>query len=252
MAYKKYRKRGRKMYRRKKPIGQAKMSSAQYPAPVRSGISSGGLYKSASSWINRAYSGYGTAVKAYKLGSLAMSMLNAEKKYYDISQTTTNPSTPSGTYTVQNIFDGITVGDGPTNRDGYQIRVKSLCFRFLSQLNASATSTRLRFVIFLDRRPQIGSAPVWTDLFDSSNLQNSFYNLSDQWKRFKIITDKTIVVNTTNLETQTDIFIPMSLPVRYNASGQSINNNMWFFIVSDEITNTPQVSYRYRVRFYDN
>lgn len=249
--YSKYRG-NRYMRRKKRPIGSVKCASAQYPVPVSSGVSMGGLFKGAGSWINTAYRGYSTASKALKLGSFALSMLNSEKKYFDVSHTTVNPSTPATTPSVIPLLSSITVGDGATNRDGIQIRLKSLVINSISTLNASATATRLRIAVILDRRPQIGGSPSWTDFYDSSNVTTAMYNLADQWKRFRIITDKTVVLQSEANEVVTNLFVPMSLPIRYDSSGQPINNELYLVVASDETTNTPTFGYRYRVRFYDN
>lgn len=192
------------------------------------------------------------ASKGAALGKIALGMLNAEKKYYDSDIVSTTPAGPTGTYVTFFPFDDIVEGDGPTARNGVQIRVKSLQIRALCRRNASADVTRIRWALVLDRRVQVGSDPTWTDLYDDTNLSQAFLNMDAQWKRFKILRQGTQTLSTDNQEQELNIYMPMSMQVRYDNSDNVILGRMFFIAASDEATNTPTFNYRYRVRFYDN
>lgn len=254
MPYAKRRTYNRRYY--KKPKRQYKkptvsVTTSQYPRAVSKGGPS--LYQSATNFINNAYKGYSTAAKAYKLGSMALGMLNSERKYYDISSTTIGPSTPTAGATLISPFDSITTGDGPNNRDGSQIRVKSLQFKMYMSRNSGVSSPqRIKWVLFLDKRVQVGSTPSWTDLYDGTELAISFVNIEDQWKRFKILRQGNHVLSTENLEQEVDLYMPMSIPVRYDTSNRVIMNRIHLMVASDDGISPPVFTYRYRVRFYDN
>lgn len=247
----------RRRYRRK-----ARVINRRYPTAVKTtSVAQGnvpsttiarakGMYQDAMSYYNK-YAPI--AVQAYKIGSKALEMLNAEKKYYDIAQTAVTPSAPNLSPTYVSMVSSIAVGDGPSNRDGSQIRVKSFNVQMQYIINSSATTTTIRWLIVKDRRVQVGSTPAWTDIYDSNEVVNTFINIEDQWRRFQIIRSGVVTLNVNqNPAASTDIYIPCSLPVRYDTSNQVIDNNVWLILASNESTNTPTINYRYRVRFYDN
>lgn len=246
----------RRSYRRRAPRrGRARTTVTNtnaYNGVVKSKGPASGLYNSATKWVNAAYKGYSIGAKAYKLGSMALGMLNAEKKYYDITSTAVTPSTPATSYTTVSLVSALPVGDDASSRDGCQIRLKSMYINIFSTFNSSATNTQLRWLVVLDRRVVAASTPGWTDIYDSTSVVSPFINIEDQWKRFKILRSGIINLNTNNAQVNTNIYIPCSLPVRYNTSNAVIMNNIWLIIASNEATNTPSVAYRYRIRFYDN
>lgn len=254
MVYRRYKRRFRSRRRgfRRLKKGSVKVQQLTNPAHTTKGGLSG-LYQSAGRAIMR-QAGPGAAMKALALGKACMGMLNAEKKYYDISQVSTTPQNPSGTYVVTSLVSPIAVGDGPMDRDGSQIRLKSIQLQLLFNVNSAATTaTTCRWLLFLDHRVQVGATPGYTDIYDSTNVANTFLNIEDQWKRFKILRSG-LVTLTTAEETRTmvDVYLPCSLPIRYNTSNQVIMNNIWLMCVSDDNTNSPTFAYRYRLRFYDN
>lgn len=251
MPYRKRRYGSRRRIRKRRPTSNVTVRNGSYPVASTKGPITG-LYQSASKWINSAYRGYSTAQKAYKLGSMAMSMLNSEKKYYDITSTTVTPSVPTSTYTTVSLLSAISQGDGPSNRDGSQIRVKSFQVQMTLNKNASATNTVCRWVLFIDRRVQIASTPGYTDLYDSTDVSNTFLNIEDQFKRFRIIRSGEVILDSDDQYKTVGVYVPCSLPVRYDTGNNVIMNNVWLMLVSSENVNTPTIIYRYRVRFYDN
>lgn len=245
-----YRRRRARVVNRRYPTTVKTTSVAQGNVPNTTIAKAKGMYQDVMSYYNK-YAPL--AVQAYKIGSKALEMLNAEKKYYDIAQTSVTPSAPNLSPTYVSMVAAIAAGDGPTNRDGSQIRVKSFNVQMQYIINSSATTTTIRWLIVKDRRVQIGSTPAWTDIYDSNDITNTFINIEDQWKRFQIIRSGLVTLNINqNPSASTDVFIPCSLPVRYDTSNAVIDNNVWLILASNESTNTPTINYRYRVRFYDN
>lgn len=253
MVYRRYKRsyRPRRRAFRRLKKGSVKVQQLTNPAVTTKGGLSG-LYQSAGRAIMR-QAGPGAAMKALALGKACMGMLNAEKKYYDITNTTVTPATPAGTYTTVSLVGSLTTGDGPSNRDGSQIRLKSMQLQMQFTQNAAATgSTTCRWLLFLDRRVQVASTPSYTDIYDSTDVTNTFLNIEDQWKRFKILRSGLVTLTAAEVRTMVDVYLPCSLPIRYNTADQVVMNNIWLMIVSNETTNTPSVQYWYRIRFYDN
>lgn len=252
----KYAKQTKRRYR-----GRPRVVNRKYPAhvkvqqttnPAQSIIAkTQGMYQDYMGMYNKYYP---TAVEAYKLGAKALEMLNAEKKYFDITETSATVGSPGGTYLITSLLSSITQGDGPTNRDGSQIRLKSLNTQVVLTFNSSSTQSAqvVRWVLFRDSRVQVGGTPSYSDLYDSNNIGNTFLNIEDQFKRFRIIRSGLVTLSSAEPVTQVDAYIPCSLPVRYNTSNQVISNNVWLMIASTDGTNPPACNYRYRVRFYDN
>lgn len=253
----------KKIYRRRRPAmkirhvpASVKMSSAQSSQPITTLAKTGwGMYEGYAEKLANQL-GYGSYYAAGKMAYKALEMLNAELKYYDASLTSflTNPGDPATTgEKVYSLFSGITVGDGPNNRDGSQIRVKTIQLQLTMNQNALATGvTKLRYVIFKDTRPDIGSTPSYTDVFNGTSVSGVFYNISDQWRRWRILRNNTLILAPGQTAIDADFYMPCSIPVRYDVSGNINYNPVYIMLASDEPTNTPTVGAQLRVRFYDN
>lgn len=251
-----YRKFGRGQTRVRHSPGTVKSTSVQIPGHMQTIASSGFkmFQGAAETYLSKAYP---KAYQGFLMGKKALEMLNAEKKYFDETPGSVSAGAPStaGEY-VLNLFSGITVGDDASNRDGRQIRVKSI--QIQCSVNQNATSvgsgalTRYRYILFMDNRPQIGTTPAYTDIFSGTNVSNTFYNLSDQWRRFRIIRNAEYHLAPGQVNVDFDINIPCSLPVRYDSSGNVVFNPVYLMLCSNETTNIPSTALSYRIRFYDN
>lgn len=190
----------------------------------------------------------GMAYSAYKLATNLKGIINSELKHYDES-TTMNPDNTSGTITA--IVRGMAQGDTNNTMDGNSILLKSVNLRFSVIMNASATCTRLRFLLLKDTRPN-SALPAITDILSSSSIQ-AFMNIDDQLKRFRVLADKKITVNTQNPEKQ--FFISRKFKqthVKFNDAQLPVLNDFYVACISDEPTNTPTINMTSRLRFYDN
>jgi len=191
--------------------------------------------------------------QAYTMGKKALDMLNAELKYHNPADVSTTFGAPSlNGELVLNMFDTITQGDGATNRDGIQIRVKAIQIKMQITKNASASTTNFRWVMFIGKRPQIGTDPVYTDIYDSTSVPNPFINIEDQWHRWKILRQGEGVLTSSNTRFDYELYFPCSIPVRWDATPDIIVNPVYIMWACDDNTNQPALTYRYRIRFYDN
>ena len=110
---------------------------------------------------------YGRKVNLYKLNKEVKSLkqkVNTEFKYHDVEQGETSFTT-TGVFVDLNYVDQ---GDTVTTRDGDQLRMKSIEYRYTIDM-ASAVSNELhaRVIIFVDTEPD-GSGPTLATLLDST------------------------------------------------------------------------------------
>lgn len=186
------------------------------------------------------------AYAGLKYGKIAMSVLNSEKKYKDSTLTYT-PST--GGTDINNLTSGITQGDGMTNRDGQSVLCKQIALRMVFNKNASATATRVKWVLFIDKRS--GSTPVWSDVFAATSIE-AFQNISDTPGRFRILRSGVVRLDTDNPEIEKQVVVNKSMHLKFDSAGNQYMNNVWLMMLSDEFANQPTINVVSRVRFYDN
>jgi len=192
-------------------------------------------------------------------------MLNVERKYVD--HTTTGINAPvAGAWTVVRL-NGIVQGDGVSQRNGAQIRCKSLQLRGRVKRSDTALSTvkqeRVRMMVFIDKEPLVagaGSLPLAQDLLTSINV-DSLRNWSGiQERRFKVLMDRTIKVDQDDGERLTQFYKRLNMKTTWlpnSALGPDINNNALYVAYftdspSAVATERPQISYSYRLTYIDN
>lgn len=188
-------------------------------------------------------------MKALVLAKGVKSIVNAEKKSYDSPFSGT---AVSSTASVQRLTD-IAQGDDYNGREGRSILLKSIEANLVCQIHGSATNTSMRLVIFKDKHNQ-GTAPTAADIGITT-----FYGLRDSnptaQKRFTVLKDQQIRLQ----QGQVDRF-PFQYFRKLNhhvifdgtASTDDTQGSLWLLLVSNEPTNTPNISGDVRVRYYDN
>ena len=118
-------------------------------------------------------------------------------------------------------------------------------------LNGSATTTRIRCMLVRDTRPN-NSLPAVSDVLSSINV-NAFMNIDDQIKRFRVLHDKVIVLDSNNhREYVVKVYKKLNHHLKLNDTQTPVLNDIFWLMVSDEATNTPSVSIQSRIRYYDN
>lgn len=261
-----YKRRYRRRYRGRTRVtqykGATKFTSSQQIQPIS--------YKAAIPYkaiedvaVNYAKRNYPMAYQGYLLGKKAIEMLNAEKKYFDWSVASASVGTPGANQEyIYDIMAALTIGDGPNNRDGSQVRLKTIQLQmsfnvsdaWLTAATASDTMA-FRYVLVLDNRPQISSALVYTDVFSTPTVANTFINIADQQGRFTILKNEMVLLNAAQTTAMIDIYQPVNLPIRYDGSGNVVKNQIWLMLACDENSatgNPPDVNFRGRIRYYDN
>lgn len=179
-------------------------------------------------------------------------MVNVEYKAHDNDNSTTPSS--SGSLILLN---GISQGDGESNRDGVQVRYKSCEHSVVVSQHTSATQTILRWLLFIDLQPD-GSTPGMSEVLDTSSAPAymAARNL-DNRSRFLILKDKSFAMSSTGTRMHAwKYFRKLDLKTLYTGTGSLIgnikNHSLFLLLVSSEATNTPTVVYHNRLRFIDN
>lgn len=179
-------------------------------------------------------------------------MVNAEQKIAD----TANAPVVSNAGAVT-LLSGVAQGDGDFQRNGNQIKAHSSYFRGLLAINGTATRTFCRVMIFFDKESR-GAAPGVTDVLQVASVESPL-NIENAGWRFVIIHDKTYALSINGPETKTTVLFKdfgLKHHIRYLSAGGAAadqgTNAIWLLLISNEVTNTPTVTYYHRLRFYDN
>lgn len=151
---------------------------------------------------------------------------------------------------------GIAQGDTASGRTGNSILMKYMSLKFFLTINASATASLVRIVIFVDKQQVSDTSASTTDILQS-NSTVAFLNNS-QAGRFMILKDYFVALDSAGKPSRTmkwfKSFAGKDFHVKYNgAAGTDIQQNgIYILMLSSEATNTPTLTYNIRVAWHDN
>lgn len=197
--------------------------------------------------------GISTASQVAKLaGTVAniIGVLNTEKKYIDQN----TAATPNTTINYRTLA-GLVQGTGESNRIGHQVKFVEIHFRSCIIQDPSATNTFVRFGILLDRQPN-GGLPQNPLPFVDNNIDTYFNPKASQ--RYKVLFDKKIALSSASKTCDFHVksIINQDIITKYTGNSGTvtdiISNNIVFFSLSNEGTNTPTIDYNVRLRYVDN
>lgn len=200
---------------------------------------------------NKRWKYYGRAAEQlWKDVKTLKGLVNTEYKNKEVG-TSATPST-TGTLTLLN---GLAEGDDYNNRDGRSVRFKSLQISLATVLHASATTTRIRWAIVLDRDASntVNSASIY------SNEYASFRNL-DNRRRFTFLKEGYFTMalyNGAPTPKIIDYYKKIDIHTIYDDSNNGDitdirTNALYLYTWSDQATNTPTVGITTRLRYIDN
>lgn len=180
-------------------------------------------------------------------------LINVEFKSSDIYNSTQTAPLAGALVLVNHL----TKGDDYNNRDGRQVRFKSLFLNGRVIMHASATHTAVRMVVFIDKQPN-GVVPTATDVLSTAttNLIDAFRNLNNR-KRFVILKDARYTLNTDYPEKQIKYYKKLDMKTIYDDGDAGTiaditTNALYVMWISDEGTWVPDVRVPARLRFIDN
>lgn len=205
-----------------------------------------------SKWLMKSGSVQDVAYSALK-GVLALrSLINVEKKKYDVSAS----STTSGNVIILN---SIGQGDTDQSREGNSVLMKSLLFRGYLSTSATAGVTRVRIMLIRDNQ-QIGdTAPSQSDILDGDFTDPIQAPLNNNTVgRFTVLADRKYCLNqlvaAQSMAQEISIYLRMNKHARYNGtSGSDIQKNgIYCLFIHDQPTYSPQLNYSSRLTYVDN
>lgn len=178
-------------------------------------------------------------------------LVNSELKHKSASYTTAVDS--SGV--IVNLAQ-VSQGDTGTTRDGSYIRLRSLILKGHWTINASATRTECRVIVFVWKR--VGEvAPTVADILASASTVGlpEYNNIENM----RILWDKTTDLSITgNQKLGFSKRISLNLKQHYKGADtggdwtELVENGLGMLLISDEATNTPTPNINFRVFFRDN
>lgn len=175
--------------------------------------------------------------------------VSGERKFVDVNTSTTVDAVGFISY-----ISAIAIGDDTTDREGRQIKPLYYHCNCDFQMNASATRTFLRMILFQDTECQ-GATPAVTDVI-TANAVNAQYNLLTGKGRFKFLMDKLFAFDSANIAKVDKSSCKVPLKIMFDGTGATSasagKNALFCLFISDQVTNTPQVNVRHRLRFVDN
>lgn len=190
------------------------------------------------------------AASAYRGVKYLKSLVNVEKHPHDVN-TSVNPDATTGVFTLLN---GVGQGDAAGDRNGNSILMRSININLKYTINASATNTTIRTILFWDKECN-GSTPVAGDFLQNVSAMGNYNH--DEASRFTMIYDKRISLSISGTqESSRRIYRKLQRHTHYDGASNAITDmvdySLWLFMISDEGTNTPTVQFRSQVLFIDN
>jgi len=178
---------------------------------------------------------------------------NTEKKFIDANSSANQSSTI--------LITAISLagqGDTASSREGNKIVLTSLQMKYTWKQSESANSTRCRIMLVEDRQVN-GSVFSANDLLESTALGTAIIsplNLDGAF-RFKVHYNKvhTLSINGSKVQYK-EMFKKINIRARYANSGGTIasvlSSGLFLVAVSDETSQTPNLSFFTRIRFNDS
>lgn len=191
--------------------------------------------------------------KAIKGGLKALKYLNSEEKFLD-TQLTLLPI--ANTVGITNLVT-CQQGDTSSTRQGDQIKITSILFKYIIKIHASATNSSVRMLICLDKQAnsaQMGLATVLKDVTNSDAIVSA--NNLDNKFRFTTLLDRVIQLSTDKPYARGSYYKKCGIRIRYDGNLGDVTDlasrNILLYLISDEGTNTPSITCYARLRFVDN
>lgn len=176
--------------------------------------------------------------------------INVEYKLHEASvqNTVINNST-----TQVSLLNGVPTGDDYQNRDGRQVRFKSMELHATISANVAQTSPSfVRACIVIDRDAE--SLPVYTDIFEYATTYSP-RNLSNR-NRFVILKDWHITLYPDRPATTLKYYRKIDMKTVYDGTGSTysdISNNALYFVwISNLASVAPLADGLMRLRYLDN
>lgn len=200
------------------------------------------------------WSVYGNAAsQLWKDVKYLKSVINVEYKRLDADSTQFIPN--EVTSPTLTLISSMAQGDGPNQRDGNSVRLKSALIRFAIERDASATKPHTSFRIMLVRSIyNNNAAPAIGDLLQTSDFMSPIN--TDESTGYRILRDKTYRVTAQVPHLDLKWFVKFNHHAKFSGSsaavGDTTSGHIYIVVFVDDNTNQDFIRYYTRVRFVDN
>ena len=192
------------------------------------------------------------SAKALALARQIATMLNVETKNFDTSPFPGAAVDNSGTVvSLSNIPSEESATDQGSARDGDQVRYKSIYLRGQVQIHASATATRLRMMLLIDKQSNAG-LPSVADILEGGGIDNPM-NMANRM-RFRILRDHVFLLDSDDPQRLVKQYVKLYGRAVWagDTTDEASTNNLVLVMISNEATNTPTATISARLRYVDN
>lgn len=149
-------------------------------------------------------------------------------------------------------------GDTASSREGSKISMSSIQMKYTWKMSEGATSTRARIMLIQDKQVN-GASFSANDLLESSALGTAIIsplNLDGAF-RFRVLYNKVHTLSGEGSKVQyKEMFKKININARYSGSGgtisQVLSSGLFLLAVTDETSQTPNLSFFVRIRFNDS
>lgn len=173
-----------------------------------------------------------------------------ELKFFTYS---TNDQVGNSVGRVYSVVRALNHGTAAGEIVGSKIRLVNIAFSWVATIHSSASASRVRIMLLADHRPG-ALVPVMGDILETSAV-NSFMNIQLGFNRWRILRNKTITLNNDSTpERAGRIYKKGTFTIGFDSSNPAVPvyNDIILALISDEPSNQPTVSTRFRCRYYDN
>lgn len=195
--------------------------------------------------------GVGRVAKLARDVGYLRSVINVERKYSDTSGVVSSSTTPALI-----LLNGLSQGTSATTRQGQSIKMVAIYPNIFWSINAAASTTYCRCIIFIDKQAN-GAAPAASDLLTTTTSVLSPFVIGNS-KRFRVLMDirRTLSLNGVEM-VRFKKYKKISWHTEYNTGNAGTiadiqTNSLYMLHMSDQPTNTPTFAHITRMRFIDN
>lgn len=210
-----------------------------------------------STWRRYGAKAGGLAYKAWRGVRYIKSLINVEKKFFDVTGTTTIDGTSSTSGSIISLSN-IAQGDDYNNRSGNSILLQSLLFRGKATIASTFKPTTIRVMLLIDN-DQRGTDPTFTDIFETGVGTNITRPLNHNvGKRFNVLWDRVTSMDEFNQRRFLHTFRKFyGQHIKYQgtagADASAYEGNLYLVLASDVATSdAPSFDYSVRLRYTDN
>lgn len=179
--------------------------------------------------------------------------IQSELKKLKSTVNTINKGIETKQYGVQSLTDSLSTsflplnlnamsaGDGISGREGQEIYMKGISFRFAVRQNGvPSTYQNCRIIVYVDKQPNkanpVGYSSLLQDVTTGSDLQTSHYQ-HDYQKRFRVLLDKGFVLNSQHPQWNYNCYKKINMKASYadgsSGIGSVTTNAVSMLLISD-------------------